>query len=226
MSPDSSPPLPESLSDPFAHLSEGSQLSLSVEAKEQCGTMFNVQAKVIHAFRPFTMSPVVRISFLDGGSSIGATSSEAVLKSHDYRCLNNVRKTFNKGLPWSQSKEQDYREYLAESPHPAEYYDDTFFLLESECLPGGFEAYLERECQRSYKAEKETYERLKEEQLYNCVSMQREDGTRVDGLLFEYISSILLSDFIETWAARIPPLPIDLLKRICDTTVCNREASF
>jgi hypothetical protein len=58
--------------------------------------------------------------------------------------------------------------------------------------------------------------------------MQREDGTRVDGLLFEYIPSIPLYDFIETWATRIPPLPIDLLKRICDTTVSivNRVSSF
>jgi hypothetical protein len=119
---------PESPSDPFAYLSEGSQLSLSVEAKEQCGTIFNVQAKVVHAFRPFTMSPVGRISFLDGGSSIGA--SEAVLKLHDYRCVNIMRETYDENLPWSQSKEQDYREYLADSPGPVEDFDDPFFLID------------------------------------------------------------------------------------------------
>jgi hypothetical protein len=218
-----------SLSDPWAYLSEGAQLTLSVNTAHDI--ISDVQAKITYAFQPFTMSPVIRVSLLDS-SLVGA--SEAILKLYDYRCMTNDREQFDESLPWSQTKELAYQQYLADSPRPVEEFDNPGFMLDKEISDGEFEAYLKRSCEMNLKAEMETYERLKEGQgawlprFYNLVSVKRGDGTIVDGLLFEYIPSITLRDFVKTWTTRTPPLPIDLLKRICDTGVeiVNRVSDF
>jgi len=52
----------------------------------------------------------------------------------------------------------------------------------------------------------------------------------VNGQLVEYIPSVSLRDFdfVSTWTTRVPPLHIDLLKRICDkaVTFVDRVSDF
>ena len=193
-----------------AYTSPGVQLNLSAESLNDTG---NISAKITHAFYPFTMSPVVRVSLLDP-ASVGAR--EAVLKLYDYRCMVNFREEMDNNQSWSETKELAYRQYL-KGPHKS--------FDEEDMSDGEFEAYLEQRSQLFYNQEKQTYERLKEGQgtwlpkLYCSVFISRPDGTTVKGLLLEYIPSISLRDFVSTWTSRVPPLPIDLLKRVGDTAV-------
>ena len=196
-----------------AYTSPGAQLNLSAESLNDTGRTYNISAKVTHAFYPFTMSPVVRVSLLDP-ASVGA--SEAVLKLYDYRCMVNFREEMDNNQSWSETKELAYRQYL-KGPRKS--------FNEEDMSDGEFEAYLEERSRLFYKQEKQTYERLKDGQgtwlpnLYCSVFMPRPDGTTVKGLLLEYIPSISLRDFVSTWTSRVPPLPIDLLKRVGDTAV-------
>ncbi|KIJ99335.1 hypothetical protein K443DRAFT_680070 [Laccaria amethystina LaAM-08-1] len=205
-----------------AYTSPGARLNLSAESLNGTDRTFSISAEVTHAFYPFTMSPVVRVSLLDP-ASMGA--SEAVLKLYDYRCMANVREEMDDNRSWSETKELAYQQHLK---------DPRESLHEEDMSDGEFEAYLEEQSQLFYKQEKQTYERLKEGQgtwlpkLYCSVSISRPDGTTVKGLLLEYIPSISLRDFVSTWTSRVPPLPIDLLKRVADTAVAliDRASDF
>jgi len=138
----------------------------------------------------------------------------------------NFREEMDNNQSWSETKEVAYWQHLKDPRH--ESFD------EEDMSDGEFEAYLEERSQLFYKQEKQTYERLKEGQgtwlpkLYCSVSISRPDGTTVKGLLLEYIPSISLRDFVSTWTSRVPPLPIDLLKRVGDTAVAliDRVSDF
>src|SRR5271154_5327463 len=119
-----------------------------------------LKVTVVQAFRPFTISPVLKVSF-EGSAS--AQHSLAVLKLYDRRCMTNYRETYAPGRPYDTQKDRDYEEYLdairCTSKEPIDF-DDPNFWPNNDLSPGEFEAYLEFVCQRFFRAEVRTYNRL------------------------------------------------------------------
>ena len=59
---------------------------------------------------------------------------------------------------------------------------------------------------------------------YGAVSVQRTPGSGVEGdivrgLWLEYIASTTLRQFVDTWMTLSPPLPLEVLKAVCDAAV-------
>ena len=74
-----------------------------------------IVCKIVKAYRPFTMSPVLLVSILPSAASLEtayALPPTVILKLYDRRCFTNIRSDFDEGKPWSLEKEKEYRLYL------------------------------------------------------------------------------------------------------------------
>ncbi|KAI5895061.1 uncharacterized protein SCHCODRAFT_02535618 [Schizophyllum commune H4-8] len=236
MAPDAAQP------DPFPEYSEGKELQLFLkDSNPTLAGRTSITGKIVEAYRPFTMSPVLLVSIpppaasLENGPPLPST---AIFKLYDRRCFTNIRTDFDEGKPWSLEKEKEYRQYLDDvsngSATPLDFGSPTFFY-DNDVSDGEFEAYLRYMAQRTFDAERSAYERLQELQgkilptLYGAVEYEAvipnvRDGSgtvteMVPGLLLEYVSSLSLRQLITTWRTRDPPLPDSILAAVCAEAV-------
>ncbi|KAL1710890.1 hypothetical protein EV121DRAFT_275284 [Schizophyllum commune] len=236
MAPDAAQP------DVVPGYSEGKELKLfSKDVGPSSTGKMPIACKIVKAYRPFTMSPVLLVSILpSAASSENAYSlpSTVILKLHDRRCFTNIRSDFDEGKPWSLEKEKEYRRYLdgvsSGSATSLDFGSPTFFY-DNDVSDGEFEAYLHHVAQRTFDAERAAYERLRELQgrllptLYGAVEFEavipdtRDESGMVTeivpGLLLEFVSSLSLRQLITTWKTRDPPLPNTVLAAVCEEAV-------
>ena len=112
-------------------------------------------------------------------------------------------------------------------------------MWDNEVSDGEFEAYLAHVTQHMFDAERTTYERLSPLQsklipkLYGVVESkvsllhldendddEGEDcGEMVPGLLMEYVSSQTLRQVVQNWKKHEPPLPTEMLVKLCEEAV-------
>ena len=197
-----------------------------------------IVCKVVKAYRPFTMSPVLLVSIETSPDKGPSFPSTAIVKLYDRRCFTNVRNEFDESKPWSLDKEKEYRQYLddvsAGSAARGDFASPTY-LWDNDVSDGEFEAYLHHVAQRTFDAERTAYEHLHELQgkklpkLYGTVEYgaaipsARSDGATitdtVPGLLLEYVSPLSLRQLVATWKTRNPPLPNSVLAALCDEAV-------
>ncbi|KAI0080226.1 hypothetical protein K474DRAFT_1689432 [Panus rudis PR-1116 ss-1] len=220
---------------------------------DHTGNACTIICKIIKAYRPFTMSPVLLVSLSISQSpessskgSMTRIPSTAIVKLYDRRCFTNFRVDFDEGKPWTLDKEREYRQYLdstststSASPSPSRGSKSDFanptYLWDNDVSDGEFEAYLDHVAQRTFTAERTTYDRLHELQgtkiptLYGVVNYHsvipdpRNDGATITdtipGLLLEYIPSISLRELVTTWTVRDPPFPNSVLVALCEQAV-------
>ncbi|KAI4527550.1 hypothetical protein K525DRAFT_186292 [Schizophyllum commune Loenen D] len=229
-------------SDLFPEYVEGEDLQLFLKDVGPSSTRgMPITCKIVKAYRPFTMSPVLLVSILPSAASPENAYSlppTAILKLYDRRCFTNIRSDFDEGKPWSLEKEKEYRQYLDNvsngSAASLDFGSPTFFY-DNDVSDGEFEAYLHHVARKTFEAERAAYERLRELQgkllptLYGAVEYEaiipnvRDDsGTvteTVPGLLLEYVSSLSLRQLVATWKTRDPPLPNSILTALCNEAV-------
>lgn len=224
-------------SDIFPEYVEGMELLLSLKDVGSSSTdRTSIACKIVKAYRPFTMSPVLLVSI--SSENWFPLPSTAILKLYDRRCFTNIRTDFDEGKPWSLDKEQEYRQYLNDvstgSAALGDFNSPTFFW-DKEVSDGEFEAYLCHVAQRTFDAERAAYARLHELQgrmvptLYGDIEYEhviagaRGDGAPVTdvvpGLLLEYVSALSLRQLVATWTLRDPPLPNAVLAALCNEAV-------
>lgn len=221
---------------------EGAELRLLLRAKTASnGSLVDIplSATIVHAFRPFTMSPVLRVHLSPSGSHQScAIPTDVVLKLYDRRCLNNLRETYDDSRPWSVDKEREYRQYISSST--SHIIDEDYLWEYDDVSDGEFEAYLARRAVAMFEAECATYNRLSDLQgkqvprVFGVVQYTYEvtvpsptgDGSApttytetVPGILIEYVSSVTLRELVKTWTARTPPLPNSVLAALCEEAV-------
>ena len=159
-------------------LSEGQELRLllqlanlsesSSESRSFPGAIA-LTCKVVQAFRPFTMSPVLLVSLAEPSASapsLPTPPSQAILKLFDRRCLSNIREKHDDDKPWSLDKERELRKYLAAvaagTIEPSGDFDDPLYLWgEEELSDGEFEAYLQHQAKKDFDIERKAYKRLR-----------------------------------------------------------------
>lgn len=198
-------------------------------------------AKILQAYRPFTMSPVLRLHLHSSPlTNAGHIPHDVVLKLYDRRCVSNMRKQCDEGKPWSLTKEREYRAYIAsveDRTAPVKDFSNPSYLADEEDISDGeFEAYLKHYAERMFMSEQAAYARLaplQGKEVPRCyatvkweTSIPGFDGTEVvPGLLLEYISDVTLLDLIETWPARNLPLPRsnEVLIDLCQKSVAVVE---
>ncbi|RDB18493.1 hypothetical protein Hypma_000331 [Hypsizygus marmoreus] len=208
----------------------------------------SLTAVVSHAFAPFTMSSVLRVS-LRPSQSVGDVSapSEAILKLYDRRCMANIRGMYDETKPHDASKELAYRQYLDDARKAKDAacdFDDPLFFEERDVSDGEFEGYIEHQCRQMFDAECSTYRHLLELQgqliprLHGTVEyipppMIANNGTEIvmdpiPGILVEYIPSITLRNLVQTWRTLDPPLSLDILCSVADsaTAVIERISDY
>ena len=220
-------------------LTEGAELKLHLisafpvpsERSNEAGV--EVVAKIVHAYRPFTMSPVLRVS-ISSLQALAHIPDDAVLKLYDRRCLTNTRERRGEGHPWDLHKEREYRRYLAAvaegSTVPLDFEEPKSGRKLSD---GEFEAYLRYIADKMFQTEGATYDRLLPLQgndIPRCfasveweVRIPLEGDTAVTetvhGLLLEHIPGLSLRDLVRTWTRRQPALPSSVLADLCDRAV-------
>ncbi|KDN34133.1 hypothetical protein RSAG8_12773, partial [Rhizoctonia solani AG-8 WAC10335] len=98
---------------------EGAMFALEITLPS--GPVLQAQVRVINAFQPFTMSPVMRVALEEITSPPGATLAQfglpmdAALKVYDHRFAHSARKDW-KLKPFTPEHEAEYLAY-AKSPH-------------------------------------------------------------------------------------------------------------
>ena len=180
------------------------------------------------------MSSVLHVSL----SAASPLPPDAVLKLYDRRCLTNIRRRWNDRTPWNPHKEHAYRTLLASVqsknavlPNFAE--DDILRVRERGLSDGELEAYLHFEANDMFESECKAYDELKPLQgkyvpkFYGVVEWEVTIPTSggyavtevIHGVLLEHIQGQSLRRFVETWAARQPPLSQSLFQEVCNQAV-------
>lgn len=220
---------------------EGAELRLLLRANTAPGSSSDdtiLSATIIQAFRPFTMSPVLRVHLSTSDSSHQPRlPTDAVLKLYDRRCLVNKRAKFDDGRPWTLDKEREYRQYISGSR--SQILDEDYRWEHDDVSDGEFEAYLAGSSLQMFEAERSAYERLSDLQgnqvplMYGVVqytyqvtvSSSAEDSApttyteTVPGILMEYISPLIFRELVKTWTTHTPPLPNSVLVALCEEAV-------
>lgn len=195
---------------------------------------------VMDSFSPFTTCPVARVELSSESRNLGIPS-EVVLKTFDRRFLRGVRDIWEEGRDWSTQKEGAYRRYVDDVTRgllPA--FDRHAFEKEvrdqgdDEELPQGkFEAYTRLLAESQYEVEREAYERFSSLQgkevpkLFAVakVAIGISDGNSTSPdtfpaiLLEDVRPSLTLRQLIETWTARRPLLPNEVLFGVCEKAI-------
>ena len=188
-----------------------------------------IEATIVHACTPFTMSPVLRVSlrYPQGvPPSLGADApSEAILKLYDRRCLANTREEFGDTIEYTSQKQQAYEAYLKLSTLQSEKskgidFDDREALADVELSDGEFEGYIAHWTEKFYDTELQTYRHLQSlqgtriPQLYTTITYPGARGIPdpIPGLLLEYVPSLSLRQFIR----HNPPYPTSTIQTVCD----------
>lgn len=135
---------------------EGAELRILLRAHTAPGSSSHdtiLSATIIQAFRPFTMSPVLRVhlSTSDSSHQPRLPTADAVLKLYDRRGLVNKRVEFDDGKPWTLDKEREYRQYISGSR--SQILDEDHMWEHDDVSDGEFEAYLAGSALRMFVAE-------------------------------------------------------------------------
>jgi serine/threonine protein kinase len=181
-----------------------------------------MQVTLVHAYQPFTTSPVFKVHLDQTHSG----QVEAVLKLFDRRCMKIYRARPHDGE--SEKEYQDFIERVQTGTTERIDFDDPDYDVDKE-NPGEFEAYLEHICHQMFENEKQTYLRLADLQgtkiprLFNTVAFPvfRQDKSTytVRGLLMEYIPSVTLRQLLLSWDRDKPSIPISLVPSLCDEAI-------
>lgn len=190
-----------------------------------------IEATVWHAYIPFTMSPVLRVSLApDCLAALSGTDApaEMILKLYDRRYLINVREEYGDTNPteYTWYKQAAYAEYLLalqnEQKKPIDF-GNMEMMMEADLSDGEFEGYMAHWAKKLYETELQTYEDLhllqgkRIPRLYSAVLYTHPHSIPdpVPGLLLEYIPSLSLRQFIQY----DPPWSPSLVRRVCNDAV-------
>ncbi|EJD50587.1 hypothetical protein AURDEDRAFT_84326 [Auricularia subglabra TFB-10046 SS5] len=217
---------------PFADLVAGMELTFDLTAASET---ISVQAMVTHAYRPFTMSPVVRVQLSEAQDA--DLPPEAILKFYDRRTLINIREELRPPALWSPEKEYSYAQWLQDladgRAHPIDFdeaEDDPEWKL-SDLSPGCLEGYLHYTAAGMYSREVHAYDILAAFQgdciprLYGTLTYRDSltPAYAIPGILIEYIPGPTMRELVATWTSRTPRLPDAELARACEAAVDTME---
>lgn len=213
--------------EPFAELVPGAHIAFKISTNR-------VHATVLHVYRPFTMSAVLRVRVVEAHGTALAPGSEAILKLYNRRFLNNVREELDPPAPWSPELDRAYAQWLRDvadgKAQAVDFDDDTGSVWTYENLSvGSLEAYLQRLALRMHSRELHAYDVLEDLQgdliprLYGSVTYDSHDTSTpraaVPGILIEHIPGPTMRELVATWTARTPSPPDAQLAKICDAAV-------
>ncbi|EJD40536.1 hypothetical protein AURDEDRAFT_90941 [Auricularia subglabra TFB-10046 SS5] len=178
----------------------------------------HVEATIVHAYHPFTMSAVLRVQ--PGKADL---PQDLILKLFDRRFMNNIREDEDPPADWSPEKDADYAQWLQDltigKEQPTDFEDSTLWDRE-EVTGERFEGFLQHEALKFYAQEVAAYDVLSELQgdliprFYGTVAYRD-----IPGILLEYVPGPTLREIVATWTARTPRLPDAELARVCEAAV-------
>ncbi|EJD50586.1 hypothetical protein AURDEDRAFT_160486 [Auricularia subglabra TFB-10046 SS5] len=214
---------------PFADLVAGAELTFDLTTTS---ATISVQAVVTHAYRPFTMSPVVHVHLSQAQDA--TLPSEAILKFYDRRTLINIRENVRQPALWSPERESEYTQWLqdladgrAQPIDFAEAVDESDWSL-SDLSPGCLEGFMQWTAAGMHSREVHAYNVLAALQgdcvprFYGTLTYRDSltPAYAVPGILIEYIPGPTLRELIATWTVQTPRAE---LVRACEAAVDTIE---